>query len=169
MMRWVSMSRQDAGVRLAAPLGPVIDAEHGDLADLGIGQRPDQPDQRAPGHDRAQCAGQPGPRAAGQRERDPLQQAPQSDRAALVPGGQPVHLLGERRHDAGWIVADEQVDLEHDLDRRLVSYLTARTLTGRMSGSRASRSADTWASAAGIWPLMCAVRASSVAKVSKMP
>ena len=50
-----------------------------------------------------------------------------------------------------------------------VSYLTARTLTGRMSGSRASRSADTWASAAGIWPLMCAVRASPVAKVSKMP
>jgi hypothetical protein len=48
-------------------------------------------------------------------------------------------------------------------------YLTARTLTGRMSGSRASRSADTSASAAGIWPLMCAVRASPVAKVSKMP
>jgi hypothetical protein len=48
---------QDAGVRLATPLGPVIYAEHCDLADLGIGQRPDQPDQRAPGHDRAQCAG----------------------------------------------------------------------------------------------------------------
>ena len=49
------------------------------------------------------------------------------------------------------------------------SYLTARRLTGRMSGARASRSADTWVSAAGIWPLMCAVRASPVAKVSKMP
>ena len=49
------------------------------------------------------------------------------------------------------------------------SYLTATRLTGWMSGARASRSADTWASAAGIWPLMCAVRASSVAKVSKMP
>ena len=48
-------------------------------------------------------------------------------------------------------------------------YLTATRLTGWMSGARASRLADTWASAAGIWPLMCAVRASSVAKVSKMP
>jgi hypothetical protein len=38
-----------------------------------------------------------------------------------------------------------------------------------MSGSLASRSADTALSAAGIWPLMCAVRAASVAKVSKMP
>jgi hypothetical protein len=102
---------------LAAPLGPVIYAEHCDRADLGIGQRPDQPDQRAPGHDRAQYAGQPGPRTAGQRERDPFQQAPQSDRAALVLGGQPVHLLGERRHDAGRVVADEPADLEYDLDR----------------------------------------------------
>ena len=49
------------------------------------------------------------------------------------------------------------------------SYLTATRLTGWMSGARASRSADTSASAAGIWPLMCAVRASLVAKVSKMP
>jgi hypothetical protein len=80
---------QDAGVRLATSLGPVIHAENRDLADLGIGQRPDQPDQRAPGHDRTQCAGQPGPRTTGQRERDPFQQAPQSGRAALVPGGQP--------------------------------------------------------------------------------
>jgi len=52
---------------------------------------------------------------------------------------------------------------------RLVCYLTARTSMSRMSGALASRSADTLASAAGIWPLMCAVRASSVAKVSKMP
>ena len=109
--------QQDAGVRLATPLGPVIYAEHRDLADLGIGQRPDQPDQRAPGHDRAQCACQPGPRTTGQRERDPFQQAPQSDRAALVPGGQPVHLLGKRRHGAGRVVADEPADPEYDLDR----------------------------------------------------
>ena len=109
--------QQDAGIRLATPLGPVIHAEHCDLADLGIGQRPDQPDQRAPGHDRTQYAGQPGPRTTGQRERDPFQQAPQSDRAALVPGGQPVHLLGKRRHDAGRVVADEPADLEYDLDR----------------------------------------------------
>jgi hypothetical protein len=39
----------------------------------------------------------------------------------------------------------------------------------RMSGALASRSADTSASAAGICPLMCAVRPSSVTKVSKMP
>jgi hypothetical protein len=52
---------------------------------------------------------------------------------------------------------------------RLLCYLTARTSTSWMSGALASRSADTLASAAGIWPLRCAVRASSVAKVSKMP
>jgi len=121
------MPRQDAGARLATPLGPVIYAEHRDLADLGIGQRPDQPDQRAPGHGRAQCACQPGPRTTGQRERDPLQQAPQSDRAALVLGGQPVHLLGERRHDAGWVVADEPADLEYDLDRTAATGQVLKT------------------------------------------
>jgi hypothetical protein len=51
--------QQDAGVRLAAPLGPVIYAEHCHRADLGIEQRPDQPDQRALGHDRAHDAYQP--------------------------------------------------------------------------------------------------------------
>jgi hypothetical protein len=61
MMRRVSLPRQDVGVRLATPLGPVIHAEHRDLADLRMGQRPDQPDQRALGHDRAQDAGQPDP------------------------------------------------------------------------------------------------------------
>jgi hypothetical protein len=39
---------QDAGVRLATFLGPVVDPEHGDLPDLGIGHRFDQPDQREP-------------------------------------------------------------------------------------------------------------------------
>ena len=32
-------------------------------------------------------------------------------------GGQPGYLLGERRHDAGRVVADEPADLEYDLDR----------------------------------------------------
>jgi len=50
-----------------------------------------------------------------------------------------------------------------------VCYLTATRSTGRMLGSLASSSADTLANAAGISPLMCATRASSVAKVSKMP
>src|ERR1700756_5498515 len=49
---------------------------------------------------------------ASRRGRDPFQQAPQSDRAALVPGGQPVHLLGKRRHGAGRVVADEPADPE---------------------------------------------------------
>jgi hypothetical protein len=38
-------------------------------------------------------------------------------RAALVPGGQPVHLPGKRRHDAGRVVADQPADLKYDLDR----------------------------------------------------
>ena len=87
------------------------------LPDLRIRHGPDQADQCEPGDGRAQRPRQSGPGAAGQRERDPLQQAPQPDRAALVPGGQPVHLLGERRHDAGRGVADEPADLEYDLDR----------------------------------------------------
>ena len=48
-------------------------------------------------------------------------------------------------------------------------YFTARMSIGRMSGSTASRSAPTAASAFGISPSMCAWRASTVSKVSKMP
>ena len=48
-------------------------------------------------------------------------------------------------------------------------YLTAMMSTGRMSGSEASSSPATCVSALGISPLMCAWRASSVSKVSKMP
>jgi hypothetical protein len=51
----------------------------------------------------------------------------------------------------------------------VVRYLTATTSTGRMSGSLASRSAGTLADAGGIWPLTCAVRASSIPKVSLVP
>ena len=108
---------QDAGVRLAAPLSPVIDPQCRDLPDLHIRHGPDQADQCKPGDGRAQHPRQPGPGAAGQRERDPLEQAPQPCRAPLVPGGQPLHLLSERRDRAGRVVADEAADLQLDLDR----------------------------------------------------
>ena len=108
--------QQDAGVRLATPLGPVVDPQHRDLPDLRIRQCSDQADQCEPGDGRAQHLRQPGPCAAGQCERDPLQQAPQPCRAPLVPGGQPVHLLSERRDRAGRVVADEAADLQFNLD-----------------------------------------------------
>jgi hypothetical protein len=98
-------------------LGEVVNPEDGHGADLGIREGPDQPDQGEPGDERAHHTCQPGPRAAGQRERDPLQQAPKSHRAPLVLGGQPAHLLGERRHLAGPVAADEPADLQFDLDR----------------------------------------------------
>ena len=34
-----------------------------------------------------------------------------------MPGGQPLHLLSERRDRAGRVVADEAADLQPDLDR----------------------------------------------------
>ena len=106
---------QDAGVRLAAPLGPVVDPQHRDLPDLRIRHGPDQADQREPGDGRAQPRASRDP-ARGQCERDPLQQAPQPCRPPLVPGGQPLHLLSERRDRAGRVVADETADLESGLD-----------------------------------------------------
>jgi hypothetical protein len=48
-------------------------------------------------------------------------------------------------------------------------YLTAITSAGRILGAEASSSSATWVRALGISPLMCAWRASSVSKVSKMP
>jgi hypothetical protein len=92
-------------------------ARHRDLPDRGVGQRPHQPDQRAPGHDRAQRASQPGPGAAGQRERDPLQQAPQLRRATLMPPGQPGQLLSKGRHRARRGIAPHPPDRQLDLDR----------------------------------------------------
>jgi hypothetical protein len=89
---------------------------HRDLPDLRIRHGPDQADQCEPGDDRAQHPCQPGPGAAGQRERDPLQQAPQPCRPPLVPGGQPLHLLSERRDRAGRVVADEAADLQPGQD-----------------------------------------------------
>lgn len=45
---------QDAGVGVALTLGPVIDTQHDDLPHLGVGQCPEQPEQRAPGDDHAE-------------------------------------------------------------------------------------------------------------------
>ena len=55
------------------------------------------------------------------------------------------------------------------MERLLPPYLTAMTSTRRMSGSRASKSVLMLASACGISPLRCALRASVVSNVSKMP
>jgi hypothetical protein len=108
---------QHGRIRMPLPLGDIIDAQHGDRPGLGIGQRPDQPDQREPGHRRARRGGQPGTRAAGQRQRDLLQQVPQLRGAPLVPAGQPGNLLSERGHRAGRVAAAEPAGLQHDLDR----------------------------------------------------
>jgi hypothetical protein len=103
---------QDAGIRLAAPLGPVVDPSTVTCPISGSGialtrrisvnRETTAPSTRA----------SRGPCAAGQRERDPLQQPPQPCRAPLVPGGQPLHLLSERRDRAGRVVADEAADLQ---------------------------------------------------------
>jgi hypothetical protein len=58
-----------------------------------------------------------GTRAAGQRQRDLLQQAPQPGGAALVPGRQPGHLLGERGDRACRVTAAEPAHLQHDFHR----------------------------------------------------
>ena len=108
---------QHGRIRMPLALGDIIDAQHGDRPGLGIGQRPDQPDQGEPGHGRARRGGQPRARAAGQRQRNPFQQAPQLCGTALVPAGQPGHLLGERGHRAGRITAAEPAGLQHHLHR----------------------------------------------------
>jgi hypothetical protein len=104
---------QHGRIRMALALGDIIDAQHGDRPGLRVRQGPDQPDQGEPGHGRAQRRGQPGTRAAGQRQRDLLQQPPQPRRAALIPAGQPRHLLSERGHRAGRAAAAEPADRQH--------------------------------------------------------
>jgi hypothetical protein len=98
-------------------LGDIVYPEHRDLPGLRVRQRPDQPDQREPGHGHGQRRGQPRARAAGQCQRDLLQQGLQRCRAPLVPAGQPGHLLSERRHLAGRVAAAEPADLQHHLNR----------------------------------------------------
>lgn len=50
---------------------------------------------------------------------------------------------------------------------QLARYLAASLSPGRTTGSRASRSADTFGNAARIWPLPCPAGAWSTAKVSR--
>jgi len=98
-------------------LGDIVHPEHRDRPGLRVRQRPDQPDQRGPGHGRGQRRSQPAARTAGQRQRDLLQQGSQRCGAPLVPAGQPGHLLSERRHLAGRAAAAEPADLQRHLDR----------------------------------------------------
>jgi len=102
---------------MAPALGDIIHSEHRDRPGLRIRQRPDQTDQREPGHGHGQRRGQPAAGAAGQRQRDLLQQGSQRCSTPLIPAGQPWHLLSERRHLAGRVAAAEPADLQHDLNR----------------------------------------------------
>lgn len=68
---------QNSGIRLAATFSPIVNSQHSDLPELGIGQSTDQPDQGVSGRRDAQAAEQSGPGPACQRERKALKQIAQ--------------------------------------------------------------------------------------------
>ena len=102
---------------MPAPFREIIDAQHGDLPDLGIGQRPYQLDQRVPADSYSQQRQQPGSGSPGQGQRHQLQQPAQQHRAAGIPLGEPRDRLSERPHPARWILAGQTADRERDQDR----------------------------------------------------
>ena len=101
---------------MPASFREIIHAQHGDLPDLGIGQRPHQLDQRVPADSYSQQRQQPGSGPPGQRQRDQLQQPAQQHRPAGMPLGEPRYRLSERPHPARWILAGQTADRERDQD-----------------------------------------------------
>jgi hypothetical protein len=98
---------QDRRVGLAAFDRPIVHAQHRDLADFGIAQRPEQPQQRVLANRHPQSPSQPRARAPGQRDADRLEHAAGQGRAAGARDRDPVRLLCERAHRALVGVAEE--------------------------------------------------------------
>jgi hypothetical protein len=107
---------QQGRIRVPASFREIIHAQHGNLPDLGIGQRPHQLDQRVPADLYSQQPKQPGSGPPGQRQRDQLQQPAQQHRPAGKPLGKPGYRLSERPHPARWILASQTADRERDQD-----------------------------------------------------
>ena len=104
-------------IRMSAPFREIIDAQHGDLPDPGIGQRTYQLDQRVPAGTYSQQRQQPGSGPPGQGQRHQLQQPAQQHRPAGIPLGEPRDRLSERPHPARRILAGQTADRERDQDR----------------------------------------------------
>src|SRR5437879_5570625 len=88
-----------------------------DLPDRWVEQRSYQPQQGEPGHRSAERVGQAGTGPPRRCQCEAFQQTAQPHAAALVPLGQPVDLLGERRYQACRHIAPEPADLQLDHHR----------------------------------------------------
>lgn len=93
---------------VAAPAeGEVVDAEDLHLADLRLGQGPDQPQQCVPTYGEADRGRQSGSCPAGQGQPDLRQHLAQQRSMPTVRGGQSRDLFGERHRSAGRVFATE--------------------------------------------------------------
>lgn len=90
--------------------GEVVDAEDLHLADLWLGQGPDQPQQRVPTYGEADRGRQSGSRPASHGQPDLRQHLAQQRGMPTVRGGQSPDLLGERHRRAGRVLAAEAAD-----------------------------------------------------------
>jgi hypothetical protein len=105
---------QHGAIVLAAADREVIDAEHPRDARRRVRGGHDQPQQHLPARRHAQRRRQPAPGPPGQRHRDVPLHPGQQRGLALIPGGQPGHLLSERPLPARRRVAKQPPDLQPD-------------------------------------------------------
>ncbi|WYB34013.1 hypothetical protein WJ438_01135 [Streptomyces sp. GD-15H] len=109
---------QDRAVVASPAEGEVVHAQHFHGADIGLGQGPDQPQQRVPAPTDADRGRQAGSGPAGQGQADLRQHPAQQRGMAAVRGGQSHDLLGERHRRAGEILTAEAAyaQLDHDAE-----------------------------------------------------
>jgi hypothetical protein len=98
---------QHGAVMAALAEGEVIDAEHLDLADVRLGQRPDQAQEGVLAHGDADRGRQAGSCPAGQSQPELRQHSMEQRRVSAVRSGQSGDLLGERHRRAGRVLAAE--------------------------------------------------------------
>lgn len=98
---------QDRAVVAALAEGEVVDTEDLHLADLRLGQGPDQPQKRVLTYGEADRGRQSGSCPAGQGQPDLRQHPAQQRGMPTVRGGQSRDLFGERHRRAGRVLAAE--------------------------------------------------------------
>jgi hypothetical protein len=143
---------QHGAVDVPASEREIVHPQHRHGADLRVGQRPDQPQQRAPACRQAQPTGQPGTRPPGQRQPDRLEHLPQKRAAPRVARGQPHDLLGERPRRTPGVLTEEAANSQLDLhpptgDRRVGQPPLIPAVHPRRPGpaARARRLPRSWA------------------------
>ena len=107
---------QHGAVDMPAAQREIVHSQHPHPTDLRVGERTDQPQQRASARRQPQRTGQSGARPAGQGQPDRLEHPAKQRAAPRMACGQSGNLLGERPSRPQRLVAEEASHLKSDLD-----------------------------------------------------